>query len=254
MITQQQIYNNLLAAKTAESDLNGLTSTSVTAIWRLWLYLVSEFHYLMYKQWDVVKVAIALLGLQQIVGTKLWYQGLALNWSGGGQTIIAAHCTEVLTTLDKRVFLFVAADDGNGQFTNLTSADRTALQAYINEKKVAGTDIVVISSTADLLWLGFSVKFAGPASNQAQVAADVKQAILDYISALDFGVPLSISLLSNHLFSVPDVLDVTWTSTQVDTGSGYVSNTNNLITPTVGYFEIGKSQSNTDLIDLNMYQ
>lgn len=248
--TVTQIYNELLNEKTNHADLNGLNSTSTTAIWRLWLYLTAIAHKLLYDMWDKTKEEINQIGAQQIVGTKPWYEGLALNWTGGSIGVIAASCIEILTTLDKKVILRVAGDNGSGGYTNLSTPDRTALQTYINSKKVVGTDVDIISSTADLLWFGFSIKYTGVL---ATVQADVEQAIKDYISNLPFGATLSMSQLSNALFSVQNVLDVTHDYTKLDNGLGYTTITTNLISSTVGYFEIGKDNFNNDHIDLNMY-
>ena len=39
--TVETIYADLLARKEADTNLNELSSTSKTAIWRLWIYIVA---------------------------------------------------------------------------------------------------------------------------------------------------------------------------------------------------------------------
>lgn len=249
--TAQQIFNELEAEKNAQPDLVTLNSNSNTAIWRLWLWLIAFAHKLLYDAWDKTKKEIAIIASQQIIGTAPWYEGLALNWTGGTVTIDVASCKETLTATIRKVILKVATfDTGTQKLINLPSADVDALRAYINSKKVKGTDIDVVSQSADLLWFAFSVKYIG---TLAVVKSAVEQKIKDHLTAIPFGNNLSVAVLVNDIFSVTGVLDVTVDFVKLSTGLGYIVQPQNIIVTDAGYFEVGKDIGNNDLINLNMY-
>jgi hypothetical protein len=248
--TVQQIYNELVAEKTTKPELAGLNSTSQTAIFTLWLWVVAYAHKLLYDMWDVTKNEISQIASQQIVGTIPWYVGLAMNWTGGSKAITACWPTELLTTLDKKLIMKVANTAAGVGYSNLSDADLAAFKTYIGSKKVVGTDIDIISQTADLLLLKLSIKYVGV---QATVSAAIVTHIKNYLAILPFGSQLSITVMANSIFSVAGVLDVIVDDAQVSVGLGYTPITTNYINADAGYFEIGKNSSNNDLITLNMY-
>jgi hypothetical protein len=250
--TEQQIWIELIDEKNNQPALAPLTSTSNTAVWIGLLQIFKSAVKLLYDAWDNMKAEIAIIAAQQIVGTPQWYEGLALNWTGGTAAINAANCMESLSINTRKVLLKVATKNSATQgLVNITLADLLNLKSYINSKKVVGTDIDVISQSADLLWLAFSVKYQG---NLTTVQTAVKQAIKDYLGGLQFGDNLSMSLLANAIFDVPDVLDVQLDSAKLDIGFGYVLQSQNIIVADAGYWEIGKDSGNNDLLNLNMYQ
>jgi hypothetical protein len=248
--TVQQIYNELVAEKATKPELAGLNSSSQTAIFTLWLWVVAFAHKLLYDMWDVTKNDISQIASQQIIGTKPWYIGLATSWTGGSKAITACWVVEVLNSLDKKLIMKVANTTAGVGYANLSDADLSGLKVYIASKKVIGTDIDIISQTADLLWLKLSIKYIGV---QAVVEAAVKAHIKNYLANLPFGSQLSITVLANSVFSVSGVLDVIIDDAQVSIGLGYTPITTNYIFADAGYFEIGKDVSNNDLITLNMY-
>lgn len=250
--TQQTIFNELLAEKNAQADLSALNSTSNTAIWRLWLWMVAFAHKLLYDAWDVTKSEIATLTSQQIHGTNPWYEGLCLNWTSGTVPIDVASCKEVITPTVRKVVVKVATmNTGTNQLVTIPQADLIALRAYLFTKKIKGTDLDLVTQSADLLWLALSIKYTGTLS---VVKSAVTQAIKDYLQNLVYGSDFSPSLLVNDLYSVPNVLVVTMDSAKLNIGLGYVLQSQTLILTDAGYFEIGQDSSNNDLLDLNMYQ
>lgn len=251
MKTPQQIFNEMEAEKNAQADLVNLDSPSNTAIWRLWLWLVAFAHNLLYVAWDETKAEIAIIASQQITGTAPWYEGLALNWTAGTVPIDVASCKENVTPPHRKVILKVATfDTGSDSFINIPQADIDALTAYLETKKVMGTDLDLISQSADLLSFGFNIQYSGVL---ATVESAVIQRIKDYLQTIDFGSDLSVSLLINDLFNVPGVLDVTLDFAELNIGLGYVPQLLNIIETDAGYFEIGKDNLNNDLIALNMF-
>jgi uncharacterized phage protein gp47/JayE len=140
----------------------------------------------------------------------------------------------------------------NGTTTaQLTPAEVNAIRNYISIKKIVGSDVDVISQTADLCKFVLSVQFTGV---QATVEADVKQAIKDYLFNLPFDQVLTKGLLIDTLLNVVGVVDAFIDILEVDYGLGYMLIPGNIAPNDAGYFEVGKDALNNDYIALNMYQ
>jgi hypothetical protein len=252
--TRQEIFDEMLLEKANQASLADLTSSSNTAIWRTWLWLVAFAHEMLYKAWDREKDTLSKIAAQQIIGLDTWYQGLCINWSGGSVPIAAVWVTESLTSLDKKVLIKVAAKTTGAtpRYINLSEADLQGLSSFIHAKKILGVDVNVISQTADQLHLKYSIKFTG---TQTTVEAAIKAHIKLWLASQPFGATLSLAQLTQSLYSVPGVVDVVLLDALVNIGIGYTSVLlANYITPNAGYWELGLTTSNTDLLDLNMYQ
>lgn len=240
--------NTILAEMDAQqatiTELAPLTSVSSTAIFKLIKYLIALAHASMYTMWDAVKNEINTITSSQIIGTPQWYVNLALTYNSG-LNAQRASCREVGTKVILKV-----AKSSSGVTSQLTNTELANLTTFVNSKKVAGTDISILSQTADLVSFVISVQYTGV---QATVEAAVVAAIKSYLAALAFDSNLSRSLIENALLSVPGVLDASVDLMSVDYGLGYEIIPGNLASADAGYFEVGKLAGN-DLITLNMYQ
>lgn len=237
------ILNEMDTEQTAQPALTLLNSVSVTAVYTAFKKVFALGGKLLFDAWDIVREEINQIASAQIIGTKQWYVNLAKGYSGG--TIVQrASALEVGT----KVILKVAAVTG-GQTAQLSSTNLNNLRAYIYSKKVAGTDLDIISQTADLVSLVLSIKYSGV---MATVKAAVIAAIKSYLDTLPFDSSLSKTLLEQIILSVPGVLDCSVDVMSIDYGLGYQVITANTALPDAGYFEVGKSGGN-DLITANMY-
>ncbi|MEY4927421.1 MAG: hypothetical protein RI894_1857 [Bacteroidota bacterium] len=245
--TIAQIETELLAAKAAEPLLDDLNSPSNTAIWRLWLHLVAVCHYIIYRQWDITKSELSVITNQSIIGTREWYVRTARGFSYNGFLIVSrASCRENGT----KVILKVAKTGGTG-IENLTPSELAALRAAITLRKIAGTDIDILSQTADLVALTVSVRYTG---SLPTVLAAVKTAIKNCLALLPFDTSLSKGLLVDMLIqTVEGVSDAYIDEMKVNIGIGYTVINSNSVAADAGYFEIGKDNGN-DLITINAYQ
>jgi hypothetical protein len=252
--TRQEIFNEMLVEKGNLLSLSNLTSTSNTAIWRVWLWLVAFAHELLYAAWDKEKDALSSVASQQIIGTAPWYQGLCLNWSAGSAQIAAVWATEAITALDKKVLVKVAnkTTGPNPRYASLSNADLLALSNYIHTKKILGTDVNVMSQIADQLQFSFDIKYVG---SKAAVEALIADHIKQYLAAIPFGATLSLAQLTNSLYAVLGVVDVVMHDALLNEGVGFNSVLiANYIKPNAGYWELGVDSNNNDLLQLNMYQ
>lgn len=241
--TVTQIQSEMDAAQAGIPALAGLTSASSSAIYRNLKYLVALAHSLLYTAWDATKAEINAIASSQVIGTLAWYVGLAKGYSSG-TVVQRASCREVGTKVILKV-----AKVSSGQTIQLTTGELNNVKDYIKANKVAGTDIDVISQTADLINITMSVQFTG---TQATVEAAIVAALKSYLSNLAFDSTLSKSLIENEILGLPDVLDASVDILLIDYGAGYETITGNLASADAGYFEIGKNGAN-DLITLNMY-
>ena len=230
------------AAQAAETSLANLNSSSASAVYTNFKKVIAAGIVQLTRLWDIAKKELNTIALTQIYGTKAWYVNLVLTMPSAVAT--KASCIEQGT----KVLIKVAKLSGTST-VNLTPSEVTAIRGYVISKKVAGSDIDIISQTADLCKIVVSIQFTGV---QATVEAAVKQAIKNYLNALPFGIELSKTLLADNLLNITGVLNAYIDLLEVDYGLGYATVVGNIADPDAGYFEVGKLAGN-DLITLNMY-
>lgn len=243
--TVQAIYDEIVDRKNADTNLSSLTSTSGTAIWRLWAWLTALCHAVIYNEWDVFKATLTNLVSANRYGTAAWYVEITLQYPT--ITIHRASAREVLSPTSQRVVLKVCKLS-SGNLVNLTPSELTAFRTYMASKKVLGTWLDIVSQTADLAQLTLTVRTDGTAG----IGALVTQAVKDYFTSLGFDQQLSKTLLSDYLLQVPGVLDVFIDELSINTGAGYETIASNTYTSESGYIRLGKSTGGADLITINL--
>lgn len=241
--TAAQIKTEMDATQATLPALASLTSPSSSAIYTNFKNLIALVMTWLYDAWDAIKAEVNLIAESQIIGTKQWYVKLALQYNGGTH-VQRASCRESNTSVVLKV-----AKQAAGITSQLTLAELNNVKAYIKSKKVAGTDISVISQTADLVDITMDVQYTGI---QATVEAAIIAALKDYFQNLTFDATLSKSLIENAILSVPDVIDCSVSLLKINYGVGWQTITGNIAQADAGYFEIGVNLGN-DLITLNMY-
>jgi hypothetical protein len=237
------IVTEMDAAQAAEPSLAPLTSTSLSALYTNFKKIIAAGVVQLSRLWDIAKKELSTIAASQIYGTRPWYANLVLNMPGTAAQ--RASCIEQ----GKKVLIKVAKITGTAT-VNLTPSEVTAIRNYVSTKKIVGSDVDVISQTADLCKFIVSIQFTGV---QATVEAAVKQAIKDHLQALPFDQSLTKTLLIDDLLNLPDVINAYVDVLEVNYGMGYTVILGNLAPPDAGYFEVGKDGSNNDYITLNMY-
>ncbi len=81
--TITEILDEMLTAKAAEAGLNGLTSTSLTSIWRLAFYIVAVCAWSLEKLFDIFKAEILELIAKMRPHTARWYVEKAKEFQYG---------------------------------------------------------------------------------------------------------------------------------------------------------------------------
>lgn len=240
----QDVLTEMDDAQALEPTLAPLNSGSSVAVYTLFKKVIAVAIVQLSRLWDISKKELNAIALTQIYGTRAWYANLVLQMPGAVAT--KASCIEQ----GSKVLIKVAKLSGTAT-AQLTANEVTTIRNYVSLKKIVGSDVDVISQTADLCKFILSVQFTGV---QATVEAAVKLAIKDYLFNLPFDQVLTKGLLIDHLLNVVGVLDVFIDVLEVDYGLGYTLILGNIAPNDAGYFEVGKDISNNDYLALNMYQ
>ncbi len=229
--TIAEIQQEIFIEKEKYSELVELNSDSKSAIWRLWIYIVSAAIWMHEK----IVEKNALLSRPH---TLNWYREQALNYIHGADLIweegyfqfekipdaeskkIIKHCAvserlyediedgeetdpDRLADLISEfyynqvgiIFMKVAKQDGD-DIVPLLRSERRAFRAYMNEIKDAGTQIKVLSTIGDTVYIEVDV-YVDPliiyteGDNKGKLVRDlsiapVETAIKNYLSTLEF--------------------------------------------------------------------
>ena len=166
--TVNEIFNQMVTQKTSEPGLSGLTSTSLTSIWRLLFYICAVSIKVIEDLFDVHTAQIEARALEIPVGVLPWYGAESLNFQFGDTLVFSngVLAYPVIDT-DKQIVEYAsatienglvtikaAAIDGSGNAIKLEDKAVGSLAAFSNywiEKRFAGTAITITSLDPDLM-------------------------------------------------------------------------------------------------------
>lgn len=214
---------NIDSSQTLLSDLN---SSSKVARWRLMIWVMSFMIWLHEQLFDTHKEEIESRASELITGTKLWYRDQALKWQYGDSLVWNGKRYEYAaintsTQIIKRaavievggqVRIKVAKLDGTGLPVPLTTTEKDSFVAFMQKIKFAGTNILIISRTADLLKLSITVHYdplilsATGELLSSPGTRPVDDAITSYIQSLPFNGILDLSALIDVIQTAQGVL------------------------------------------------
>lgn len=164
-------------ADSAQTFLTDLTTSSKVAIWRLmfWVHAVAIFIH--EGLFDVFKTEVEDRAQEIIPATVRFYVIEALKFQFGDDLVfidgkfiyedstspeaIAKQIVKQASARDLNtiVTLKIAKDDGSGGLAKLEPDEKTALEAYLDDFKIAGTKTLVITDDPDLLKLAYTIEF-----------------------------------------------------------------------------------------------
>ncbi|MBI1228230.1 MAG: hypothetical protein GC192_23555 [Bacteroidetes bacterium] len=159
--TVSEIQQSILTAKDADSNLDGLTSTSATAVWKLLVGLFSMAAHLLESMWVAKKIELQEIADSAIPGTAKWYASEVKRWQYGyaltevdGQLVYLvededAKLVEAVAVVQGSPLYIKVAKDSGGVLSPLSSAERVSLDSFIRDIKFAGTDHVLVSVDPD---------------------------------------------------------------------------------------------------------
>ena len=218
-----QIQNQILAEVANQPALAGLTSTSQTSIWRMFVNVVSSALMVNEQLWDVKQIELEAIAAQAVAGTASWLQRQVLNFQFGDQIQvnqnykvsypttdlakrIVSRCSVKQLPASREVLVKVAKGSQNA-LQPLTQTEKDALTSYVSKLQFAGTYITVISLEADRLVADLNIYYDAEYV-QSVVKAGVIDAINTFLKNLEFDGVLYKTKLVDAIQTVPGVVDV----------------------------------------------
>lgn len=212
------IFNKMKSDMQADPTLSPvLTSTSLTAIWRLIMQIFARAANLLEQVWDVYQSSLEQSAAQTPAGNPIWVQnqafmyqydpsgssatnvltilpGGALGYSTVDTTFrIVTRCA-VVTDANNSVLIKVAQGDTSTGLSAISGTAFTQLDDYFTAKMPAGINHTVISDVGDKILVKGTVYFKPGYANS--IKTNVEAAIKSYldniaISAVDSSTPVN---------------------------------------------------------------
>jgi hypothetical protein len=254
----ETINNEILATKASQSALDGLDSTSDTAIWRLIYYVTSvaiNFHE---QLWDLFKKDLEDIRDTTPVQTEIWWNDRMKNQfqydmnditksvlvigddfvpryeTVDETTRIVDFSATKQTENSRQVNIKIAKDDGTGSPTQLSLDELNAARGYVDQIQGAGLFINTISFPADELAIDVNIYFDGQYI-ESNVLFDVKESIRTYLKTLKFDGTIQIIKLTDAIQSAPGVTDVFYNNATGKPSSGPAQTFDRIYTTLAGY-------------------
>lgn len=218
-----EIYNQMITAKEADSNLTSLDSTSQTAIWRLFFYISAVSISFLEQILDLFKVEIEAKLLNKVSGTTPWIREniLLFQYSSTVPQIVEIDSDWNISYPTPDTSLQIVTQAAIEVQSNnivkikvakstvpepLETAELVALNQYLTEIMPAGIAFRTISVASDKIYFNGTVYYNGLYSSTIQ--ASVEAAITDYLNNLPFGGKYVHSELEHAIISVAGVRDV----------------------------------------------
>lgn len=173
MRTLDEIYEELVLYKSTFPELAGLSNPSNTAIWKLWLRIVAFAVWTMENFFDLHKREVDETIRKYKIGTPKWYVEMTKLFQYGytlppesvyynvidESARIIKQCSAKVDM--DGVLAIKVAKEASGNLVPLNSAEKTALEAYLDRIQFAGVRLKVATFPADILRLNAIVYYNG---------------------------------------------------------------------------------------------
>ncbi len=217
--TLEQIQNSIFTAR-KDTALEGLTSTSKTAIWRLFIYIMSyaiyAFEVILDKHYSDVTQKLT----EEKAHTARWYRSKALAFQFGFDLIfdtdefnntgytaeqiddskIVKYAAVVESESDSRLIVKIAGET-DGELNRLNEQQVTSFKSYmLDHVRDAGVKITVINYEADKLFLDLQINYDPLVlSSNGQHLINANYPVVDAIKAYMKELPFNGELVLAHL-------------------------------------------------------
>ena len=282
-----EIQRQLLSEKANHTALNGLDSTSKTSLWRLLFYIVAMATQTLERLFDRHKIEVKTLLAQQKAGTLAWYRTRAKDFLYGidlkpdsdqfktlkpnrkpyseeeidkAKIIQYAAISEANSDNSSRLVIKVATEQ-NEAITPLSQNQKLALETYFEDIKYAGTNITIISTTGDRLYLRLDIYYDPLVLNHQGVSIvsgekPVEKALEAFLKNLPFDGALIVQSLTDavqvaHGVDIVHVLSVQTAQLEAK-GYGTPQQVAVKNTPASGYFRTQWSEMGKETSGLNI--
>ena len=221
--TVEQIQNEMLAYKSQESGLADLNSTSKVSIWRLWVYITALLIHYHERMWDTLKQNMEKLASEVVPGTNQWVHQKVLAFQYGdilqlneklevtypiiNETNRIIKACSIKQQANRVAKIKVAKAGNTNPLIRLSEAELYALQAYVRKLQFAGTQLVVVSTDADLLNAEINVWYHAEYV-ESEVLSSLETVIEAFLNEIPFDGVLSINPFLDKLQAVEGVQDI----------------------------------------------
>lgn len=224
----QTIQNSILAAIAADPVLSNLNSTSQTAIYKLWSYIIATTQATEEQLYDQYAVEVEAIASKLPPATSGWIQKQAFNFQYSAtnpQVIqfstasfvpyypvvnpsyrIITNCSIDPSLTNGYVNIKVAKGGTSSNAQALSQNELSAFQYYMNQIKPAGIQYFCTSQPADRLYSAFTVQYLGAYSSV--IKDTLLAAYKNYLNSIDFGGVIKMVDILLALRQVPGVLDI----------------------------------------------
>ena len=265
----EEIFAELIMRKELDPQLSVLSSTSKTAIWRLWLYVVAFAIWTMENLFDTHKAEVNSILSELKPHTKRWYRNKALAFQYGfdlyddtdifitegvsEEQIIASkiikYAAVTEATNESRLIVKIANEDDNGELSPISEGQKESFDAYIDEIRDAGVKITIINFLPDILRMHIQIYYDALVLTNSGVSISsgkkpVEIALKEFMKELPFDGELILNSLEDKLQNTEGVKKVklvsiasSWINNE-GTQYGNFENISVSKIPTSGYFKI----------------
>lgn len=221
--TVAQIKQSMLDAKNADPTLSTLTSTSQTAKWNLYYFIVASCIAIFEQLQDIFKTELETIASTAAPSTPQWTRNKVLKFQTGDvaelntttyvieyPTIntanqILTRCA-VITAPNRTVLIKVAK--GNPP-TPVSVGELAELQSYVETFNPAGIAFTLINDNSDKMEVAATIYYNGQYS--AVISTNVVAALNSYMANLPFNGVISTQAVVDAMQAVEGVISVSLT-------------------------------------------
>ena len=221
--TVAQIKQSMLDAKNADPTLSALTSTSQTAKWNLYYFIVASCIAIFEQLQDLFKTDLEAIASTAAPSTPQWTRNKVLKYQKGDvaqlntttftveyPTIntanqILTRCA-VITAPNRTVLIKVAKSDPP---VPVSVGELAELQSYIETFNPAGIAFTLINENSDKMEVAATIYYNGQYS--AVISTNVVAALNNYMATLPFNGVISTQAVVDAIQAVEGVNSVSLT-------------------------------------------
>jgi len=216
--TLEEIREEIIERKESCNELNGLDSSSKTAIWRLWIYITAFAIWTLEKLFDQHRNEVDEMLKQRIPHTARWYRNKALDFLLGVNLMTDSdkYPDGVTDIENKKIIKYAAvveigsrliikiATEKDGELGPIDSDNLEGFTRYIQEIKDVGVRFNAINYLPDLLVLNIEI-YRDPlvlddnGNHRTKAIEPVKIALNEFMKELPFNGELILQELANKL-------------------------------------------------------
>jgi hypothetical protein len=219
----QTIVALLDAEQANQTDLSTLNSTSNSAIYTLWKYIVATQMYLQETLWDIFKLDIEAKIKAAAVGSAAWLQSKVLEFQYDSVTpqvlTVGSDFSINYTTVDatKRIITRCAVNRTSQRTVlvkvaksdppvALSAPELSSLSGYLDDICFAGVNYIASSLASDKLYLKAEIFYDGQYAST--ISTNVSLSINNYLANLPFDGKVKVMGLIDAIQSTEGVTDV----------------------------------------------